>query len=161
MQIYLAGPLFTLAEKDFNYKLAGVLETLGFTVFLPQRDAPQGGHAFSVWSSDVVALVASDIVVAIVDGVPEDTGTVWECGFVQGLDWLKAPHERGYKPIILVRTDNRCNGERADQRAPVNLMLSESPPVCATLYYTGDFVEDLAHRIARTINLSLSSLFII
>ena len=39
MMIYLAGPVFTLAERLFNEELAGELERLcpSFQVFLPQR----------------------------------------------------------------------------------------------------------------------------
>src|SRR5918999_610813 len=36
--IYLAGPLFSEAERRFNLGLAHRLEALGFDVFLPQRD---------------------------------------------------------------------------------------------------------------------------
>jgi hypothetical protein len=39
MMIYLAGPVFTLAERRFNEELAGELERLcpSLQVFLPQR----------------------------------------------------------------------------------------------------------------------------
>jgi nucleoside 2-deoxyribosyltransferase len=36
--IYLAGPLFSEAERCFNLGLSQRLESLGFDVFLPQRD---------------------------------------------------------------------------------------------------------------------------
>jgi hypothetical protein len=35
--IYLAGPLFSEAERRFNLRLTQRLEALGFEVFLPQR----------------------------------------------------------------------------------------------------------------------------
>ncbi|HVD44604.1 MAG TPA: hypothetical protein VNB92_04575 [Rubrobacter sp.] len=38
MLIYLAGPLFSEAERRFNFELTGKLEALGFLDFLPQRD---------------------------------------------------------------------------------------------------------------------------
>ena len=39
MMIYLAAPVFTLAQRRFNEELAGELERLGpsLQVFLPQR----------------------------------------------------------------------------------------------------------------------------
>ncbi|MFZ3357430.1 MAG: hypothetical protein WCA56_04700 [Xanthobacteraceae bacterium] len=40
MKIYLAGPLFSAAERDFNARLAGLLRGLGHEVWLPQ-DAEQ------------------------------------------------------------------------------------------------------------------------
>ena len=36
--VYLAGPLFSKAERRFNLLLAERLEASGFRVFLPQRD---------------------------------------------------------------------------------------------------------------------------
>ena len=38
MRIYFAAPLFSQAERTFNEHLAQQLESLGFQVFLPQRD---------------------------------------------------------------------------------------------------------------------------
>ncbi len=35
--IYLAGPLFSEAERRFNLELTGKLEALGLRVFFPQR----------------------------------------------------------------------------------------------------------------------------
>jgi len=36
--IYLAGPLFSNAERRFNVELTRRLEAIGFEVFLPQHD---------------------------------------------------------------------------------------------------------------------------
>ena len=36
-KIYLAGPLFSLAEQGFNAELARFLEREGFEVWLPQE----------------------------------------------------------------------------------------------------------------------------
>jgi hypothetical protein len=36
-KLYLAGPLFTLAEQSFNVDLARFLKKQGFEVWLPQR----------------------------------------------------------------------------------------------------------------------------
>lgn len=40
MRLYLAAPLFTEAERQFNLALATALEAQGHRVFLPQRDTP-------------------------------------------------------------------------------------------------------------------------
>jgi len=37
--IYLAAPLFSEAEQDFNRKLETALKDLGFDVFVPQEDS--------------------------------------------------------------------------------------------------------------------------
>jgi nucleoside 2-deoxyribosyltransferase len=39
--IYLAGPLFSAAEREYNERLTTALETLGYRVFLPQRDGAE------------------------------------------------------------------------------------------------------------------------
>ena len=39
-RIYLAGPLFTEAERRFNSALCDGLTAAGHDVYLPQRDAP-------------------------------------------------------------------------------------------------------------------------
>ena len=36
--VYLAGPLFSEAERRFNLEFTYRLEAIGFEVFLPQRD---------------------------------------------------------------------------------------------------------------------------
>ena len=41
MLIYLAGPLFSAAERRFNLGLTQRLEAVGFEVFLPQRDGAE------------------------------------------------------------------------------------------------------------------------
>jgi nucleoside 2-deoxyribosyltransferase len=42
MRLYVAGPLFSDAERAFNAGLAAAIERLGIEVFLPQRE---GGRA--------------------------------------------------------------------------------------------------------------------
>ena len=44
-KIYLAGPLFTIAEQDFNAGLARFLEAEGFDVWLPQEHEPRSKSA--------------------------------------------------------------------------------------------------------------------
>ena len=46
MKIYLAGPLFSTAERDFNTRLKGLLEKAGHKVWLPQ-DFEQEEEALS------------------------------------------------------------------------------------------------------------------
>lgn len=44
MQLYLAGPLFSVAERAFNAGLTTDIEGVGLEVFLPQRDGVRGGR---------------------------------------------------------------------------------------------------------------------
>jgi nucleoside 2-deoxyribosyltransferase len=112
--VYLAGPLFTLGERQFNKELAGRLRQLGYTVFLPQEQEPRELTSECIFSVDVGGIEDSQIIVAIFDGPDPDSGTSWECGYAYAKK----------KPIIAVRTDFRGIGD--GELAPYNLMLWES-----------------------------------
>jgi nucleoside 2-deoxyribosyltransferase len=113
-KLYLAGPLFTLAEQSFNVEVARFLEGAGFEVWLPQEHEPRRKTARAIFQMDVKALDWADMVVAWMDGPDPDSGTAWECGYA---------YAKG-KPIVCYRTDFRISGDT--KGAPYNLMLSES-----------------------------------
>jgi len=112
--IYLAGPLFTMAERQFNTALADQLRSLGYTIFLPQEEEPREFTAAAIFENDIQGIDQSRIVVAIMDGSDPDSGACFECGYA---------YAKG-KPIIAVRTDFRGIGD--GDLAPYNLMLTES-----------------------------------
>jgi nucleoside 2-deoxyribosyltransferase len=84
-KLYLAGPLFTLAEQSFNVDLARFLRKQGFEVWLPQDHEPRQkkgeGKAKAIFRMDVEAIDWADLVVACMDGPDPDSGTAWECGY--------------------------------------------------------------------------------
>ncbi len=140
-KIYLAGPLFTVAERDFNAQLARFLETQGFKVWLPQEHEPRRKTAKAIFRMDVQAIDEADLIVACMDGPDPDSGTAWECGYA---------FARG-KPIVGYRTDFRISGD-ADG-VPYNLMLSEG----ATSHFEtplgtapADFHKQLVEHIRKT-----------
>lgn len=113
-KVYLAGPLFSLAEVGFNAELARFLEIQGFEVWLPQAHEPRSKTARAIFEMDVAAIDWADMVVACMDGPDPDSGTAWECGYA---------YAKG-KPIVCYRTDFRVSGDT--EGAPYNLMLTES-----------------------------------
>jgi len=113
-KIYLAGPLFSLAEQGFNAEVARFLESEGYEVWLPQEHEPRDKTARAIFEMDVAAIDWADMVVACMDGPDPDSGTAWECGYA---------YAKG-KPIVCYRTDFRITGDT--EGAPYNLMLSES-----------------------------------
>lgn len=131
MRVYLAAPLFSAAERDFNLTLATRLETADHHVFLPQRDSPQDdqspGYTTRVFAADRDGIDGADIVVAVCDGMPVDDGTAWEIGYAVG---------RGTRAIGL-RTDSRIVGP--EER--VNLMIQES--VCALVASIDELLDKL------------------
>jgi nucleoside 2-deoxyribosyltransferase len=116
MKIYLAGPLFTAAERSFNRRLRDLLEQCGHEVWLPQEHEPRSRGAKDIFLMDVGGLDSSEVVVANMDGPDPDSGTCWECGYA----YKK-------KPIIVYRTDFRSSGDT--ETTPYNLMLTESADV--------------------------------
>ena len=76
--IYLAAPLFSVAEKDFNLRLADALEPY-FRVYLPQRDGGLIGQLIQsgldvvdakrkVFDSGLAAIKSSEYLLIVLDG---------------------------------------------------------------------------------------------
>jgi nucleoside 2-deoxyribosyltransferase len=129
MKIYLAGPLFTLAEREFNERLAEAVQggVTGVEVVLPQERAKVflgRPDALQLIFKDCLEMVdACDLVLAILDGADSDSGTCVELGYA----WARG------KPVIGVRTDFRGSEDQG-----LNLMVSH---VCQVLVHdtAGDF----------------------
>jgi Nucleoside 2-deoxyribosyltransferase len=102
-RIYLAGPLFTHAELEYNRKIKDLLVKKDFSVFLPQEDAEDTidergrQNQECIFKKCVRGVDSSDIVVAVLDGVDVDSGTAWEIGYA---------YAKG-KPVVGLRTDFR------------------------------------------------------
>jgi nucleoside 2-deoxyribosyltransferase len=112
MKIYLAGPLFTTAERMFNAELAKLLRDFRHDVFLPQETEQRSATPRQIFDSDVAGIDWSEVVVANMDGLDPDSGTCWECGYAHGK-----------KPVILFRTDIR---EEGPPFGPFNLMMHQA-----------------------------------
>lgn len=89
--LYLAAPLFTPEERQFNQYLAARLERK-YRVFLPQRDGrlipgralgkkPYARLAKQVFEMDIEALGKSQTVFAVLNGRTVDEGVSFELGF--------------------------------------------------------------------------------
>lgn len=143
MKIYLAGPLFSTAERVANRELATLIvkELPNIEIILPQDFKYHNQYAARRWFKEVyqqciAGIVEADMVVAILDGPCSDDGTCFEVGYAIAKD----------KPVIGVRTDFRQSQERG-----MNLMLSQG---CTEIVYRPSFDEDstaLARDIARKI----------
>ncbi|HXW29753.1 MAG TPA: nucleoside 2-deoxyribosyltransferase [Xanthobacteraceae bacterium] len=152
MKIYLAGPLFSTAERDFNARLAQRLRDLGHEIWLPQESEQATMTPAQIFKEDVAGIDWAEIVVANMDGPDPDSGTCWECGYAYGK-----------KPVVVFRTDFRVGYEvrpvsaatapgTPDEQAPYNLMLTES----ATLRL--DLASSSIDEVARRINEALATL---
>lgn len=118
--VYLAGPLFTGAERQWNMRLKEAFEALRYRVLLPQD--LEGTADFSnpidlakrIFLGDKEAIDKADFVIACMDGPDPDSGTAWECGYA---------YAKG-KAVITYRTDMRNLLDPT--KAKFNLMLTES-----------------------------------
>lgn len=131
-RIYLAAPLFSEAERAYNFLVGEELKSLGFDVFLPQSVEKNGEQILTkekmseIFRKDITEIDKSDIVVAICEGTDVDSGTAWEIGYAYAKN----------KPVFSLRTDARIFG--GDEH--VNLMLEESSTFCVKLK---DLIEKL------------------
>jgi nucleoside 2-deoxyribosyltransferase len=117
MKIYLAGPLFTEAERDWLRNLKKQIESLAASqdkqvnVIWPyelinQSEidclGPMAKH--EIFSRCKSYLDDADMMIALLDGSQVDDGTAWEIGYFYA---KRRPEQK----IIRVRTDFRRAGE--------------------------------------------------
>ncbi len=83
--IYLAGPLFSEAERRFNLELTHRLEAMGIDVFLPQRDGVERDRPpydtmtpeerrHAMFHLDRSRILDADVFVFVLDGRVPDEG---------------------------------------------------------------------------------------
>jgi len=139
MIIYLAGPLFSLAERRFNEEFAKALERSFFPsmVILPQDHATKidetPGFAERMYCFALDAINHCDAIVAILDGADTDSGTCIEMGYAKA---------KG-KCVIGVRTDFRSGEDRG-----LNLMVSNICSHLLILHSTSTTLEEMAEEVA-------------
>lgn len=108
-KIYIAGPLFSEAELEYNLRLDNFLANLGYKTFLPQRDGykladlllkdNQISTAMDIiFKKDLNEIRNSDIIIFIMDGRVPDEGACLEVGYAYALG----------KECIGIKTDSRA-----------------------------------------------------
>jgi nucleoside 2-deoxyribosyltransferase len=112
-KIYLAGPLFTDAERAWHKSAKAEMTAAGFDVVWPgelltrRRIEEAGGDAPAlIFKTCRDALDSCDLVVALLDGTQVDDGTAWEIGYAYA----------GGKPVYGIRTDTRLAGDTGFSR---------------------------------------------
>lgn len=144
--IYLAGPLFTQAERIWNnnlfYELGGLIPEA--RIILPQADAIKFINETGVDFEGLVeacihGIDSSDVVLAVLDGSDADSGTCWECGYA---------YAKG-KRVIGVRTDLRGSEDEG-----LNAMLRRT---CEKVIYYPAVKEDIFGLAKEITSVILSS----
>ena len=115
MLIYLAGPLFSEAERRFNLGLTQRLEATGFEVFLPQRDGAERNRPpydamtpeerrRAMFRLDRSRILDSDVFLFVLDGRVPDEGACVELGIAHCQKYLQTSE----KLLIGLHTDTRA-----------------------------------------------------
>jgi hypothetical protein len=88
MRIYMAGAMFSEADKQYNLRLAENLRSLGFEVYCPNESEPINDKRRTdvtgkmIYDFDIAELEASNVVLL---QVSEDSGSNWEAGYMDAL----------------------------------------------------------------------------
>jgi len=151
--VYVAGPLFSQAERDYLEKMVDCLAEAAHLsptehFFLPHRDGGELGKGptrTQIFNLDINTLKHAEIVVALLDGQDVDSGTCIELGVA---------HVSG-KKIFGIITDFRsyCTNDHEPQRP--NLMVWGVCEEGNTLFHTlPELSESFANYVKSNIQLA-------
>lgn len=134
MKIYFANALFSGADFDYNAKVVAQLRQAihGIDIYLPQENAAindKNAYASSemIAQADTDELVASDLVIAVLDGPTIDVGVASEIGVAYGRQI----------PMIGLYTDSRQQGATNPQKLAALQEIAENQFHYLNLYTTG------------------------
>ncbi|RLT40777.1 MAG: hypothetical protein DWI61_03885 [Chloroflexi bacterium] len=97
MKVYLAGPLFSQAERDWLSSIAARLRADAIECFVPHEAfaGTEPGSATAVFADDLAGMRSCDLMLAWLDGAMVDDGTAAEIGIFS--EWVR----RGEKLAII------------------------------------------------------------
>ncbi len=97
MKVYLAGPLFSQAERDWLSSLAARLRADAIECFVPHESfsGTEPGNASAVFAKDLEGMRSCDLLLAWLDGAMVDDGTAAEIGIFS--EWVR----RGEKLAVI------------------------------------------------------------
>lgn len=111
-KVYFAGSLFSQAERDYNQKFCSQIESLGFKVFLPQRDGAELNQNMTlsernkaIFDLDVAQVLDCDVFLFVLDGRVPDEGACFELGVA----YYQKKQNNSKKHIIGLHTDMRAS----------------------------------------------------
>ena len=132
LRVYVAGPLFSQAERAFNRSLAGELESIGCSVFLPQQEAIDVSkpdferlsplqQSRAIFESNKSQIYGCDVFLFLLDGRVPDEGASVELGLVHAHREFSVRE----KLIIGLHTDIRVSTESRRLNAMLTGALDE------------------------------------
>ena len=146
MRIYVAGPLFSEAERSWLDALSGRLRAEGFECFVPHEhfDEAPVPTAAAIYRIDADGLRSSDALVAWLDGPMVDDGTACEVGMFAQL--CAAGAGRG---IVGIATDLRLE-RRREREVPgggLNLFVAGAIESCGTIVHDVEAAVEALQRL--------------
>ena len=147
MQIYLAGPLFSQAERDWLDVLAARLRSEGLDPFVPHEHfgAVTELTPEEVYRVDGEALRGCEALLAWLDGPMVDDGTAAEIGAFAELVRLDRPRYRG---IVGLATDLRLERRRGNTTGDgMNLFVVGAILSAGTLCWSVDEAVAALHEL--------------
>ena len=148
MRLYLAGPLFSDAERSWLDALAAQLRAEGFDCFVPHEHFTELADVTleQVYQVDTEGLRSANALVAWLDGPMIDDGTACEIGMFAELVRSGGEHYRG---IVAVATDLRL--ERRRQQSVVgggmNLFVAGAIESCGKIVHAVDEIAAALHEL--------------
>ncbi len=146
--IYLAGPLFSEAERAFLDRLAAGLRERGHDVFVPHEQFRKDMvelDAATVFRVDVEGLRRANQLVAWLDGPMVDDGTACEIGIFAE---LVASGDPRYQGIVGLVTDLRTQRRRGTPGDGINLFVAGAVQASGELTWSVDDAFDAVDRLA-------------
>ena len=139
VRLYLAGPLFSEAERAWLDTLAARLRAESFDCFVPHEHFPEQADVTveRVFQVDTDGLRSADALVAWLDGPGVDDGTACEIGMFAE---LARRDSRRYRGIVAIATDLRLERRRQQDVLGdgMNLFLVGAITSCGTIVHDVD-----------------------
>ena len=133
-KVYFASPLFSNMELRYNAWVVSMIRAAykDLEVYVPQEqgdinDKSQYANSLMIAKADTEALLASDILIAVLDGLIIDPGVASEIGVA---------YQAGI-PIIGLYTDSRQQGFDVKEKIAALSEIAESQFSYVNLYTTG------------------------
>ena len=148
MRLYLAGPLFSEAERLWLDGFAARLRAEGFECFVPHEHFPELADVTveAVYRIDTQGLRSANALVAWLDGAMVDDGTACEIGMFAEL-------VRGgigdYRGIVAIATDLRLERRREQDvvGGGLNLFVAGAIESCGKIVHAVDEVVEALHEL--------------
>jgi len=147
VRVYVAGPLFSDAERAWLDALAARLRAEGWDCFVPHENF--GGvtdlSAEHVFRVDAGALREANVLLAWLDGPSVDDGTAAEIGMFAQLCETGGPQYRG---IVGLLTDLRAQRRRVLEAGGLNLFVAGAIASCGRICWSVDDAVEALRGLA-------------